>query len=287
MVAMLVAAGALFSLSGIILRLATDAGGLLGPVLCLRSLVGVTVLALVMRRVPTTLRRSTARNGATLASQFILFACSIQFLNPGTAAILSYTSLFWVPLLALFWAKQKVSLIDACTSFALIGAVTLYFVDDLSFDEKFGVALALATGFVWSLGIVGSSKSSGESEHGGLDSFFIGGSMLACAGAAIWIFNRSPLPSTESIGWATGGGVAAGFAICFLIKPLRALNSTSVNIGLLVDPILASVWSWLVFGKQPTLWAFIGGATILGILFVSGLLQMKFKRHPPLEIPPG
>ena len=268
-----------FSFTGPILRLAAEAGADYWPTICLRCAVNTTALIIISRRLPR-FRRKNVFGALLLNAQFLLFAKAVQMVNPGTATVLTYTSLLWVPAISFLYAKQKVSFLDIVTSVALLFSCAVCFADQLSFQEHLGMLFALGTGFLWSLGLVVTARQSAQSEDAGLDTFVLTGFMLLLVSGSAWIGAGSSMPESSGMLWALLGGVQSTVALGLFSVPLKTLESTKVNIGLSTfDPILASTWSWLIFHKKPAPWALVGGCCIILTLFLHGALAILGRRR--------
>ena len=51
---------------------------------------------------------------------------------------------------------------------------------------------------------------------------------------------------------------------------LEYLRATVVSVSMLTLPVLASLMAWIVLGEVPTTWTFVGGAFILGGIYLAG-----------------
>jgi drug/metabolite transporter (DMT)-like permease len=58
-------------------------------------------------------------------------------------------------------------------------------------------------------------------------------------------------------------------AYIFMIRGVRGVGALEVSLLLLLEPVLNPVWAWLVHGEQPSAWALVGGAIILGATIVN------------------
>lgn len=267
-----------FSFTGPLLKLAAQAGAEYWPTIFLRCLFNTTALLILARKIPR-FRWKSVFGALLLNMQFLCFAKAVQLVNPGTATVLTYTSLLWVPAISFLYAKEKVSFLDIVSSVALLFSCAICFADQLSFQEHLGMLFALGTGFLWSMALVITAKQSIQEQTSALETFVLTGVMLILISGGASILSGSSLPTHEGAFWALLGGVQSTVALGLFSIPLKHLESTKVNIGLSTfDPILASIWSWVIFHKTPARWAFIGGSCIILTLLLRGLLLILARK---------
>ncbi len=75
-----------------------------------------------------------------------------------------------------------------------------------------------------------------------------------------------------------GGFIAV--ATCFLTLGPRYISSSEVSLLILLESVLAPILVWVVIGENPGPWALVGGAVVIGALFVSNLVVLMRKRDP-------
>lgn len=71
------------------------------------------------------------------------------------------------------------------------------------------------------------------------------------------------------------GGVFIPLSMTFLAVGPRYIPSAEVALMILLESVLAPLLVWLVLGENPGQWALIGGAIVLGTLFLSNLAALK------------
>jgi drug/metabolite transporter (DMT)-like permease len=69
-------------------------------------------------------------------------------------------------------------------------------------------------------------------------------------------------------------------AYALVTRAVGKLPALEISIILLVEPVLNPVWSWLVHGERPGVWALGGGALILGATAVRSLLASGADEPP-------
>ncbi len=77
---------------------------------------------------------------------------------------------------------------------------------------------------------------------------------------------------------ALHGGVFIAFSTALLSLGPRYITSAEVALLILLESVLAPIIVWVVIGEEPTQWALIGGAIVLGVLFISNLIALRRRR---------
>lgn len=75
-----------------------------------------------------------------------------------------------------------------------------------------------------------------------------------------------------------GHGAFIAVATCFLTLGPRYISSAEVSLLILLESVLAPILVWIVVGEDPGHWALVGGAVVIGALFVSNLVALTRKR---------
>lgn len=76
-----------------------------------------------------------------------------------------------------------------------------------------------------------------------------------------------------------GHGAFIAVATCFLTLGPRYISSAEVSLLILLESVLAPILVWIVVGEDPGHWALVGGAVVIGALFVSNLVALTRKRR--------
>ena len=73
-------------------------------------------------------------------------------------------------------------------------------------------------------------------------------------------------------------GMFIAISTCLLTLGPRYISSSEVSLLILLESVLAPLLVWAVIGEDPGLWALIGGAVVVGALFVSNLIVLWGRR---------
>ena len=80
------------------------------------------------------------------------------------------------------------------------------------------------------------------------------------------------LPSLRPLDWlwlAMLGILCTGLAHSLFVASLRALNARTTAVIFALEPVYGILFAWWLFSEQPTLRMLVGGALIVGAIFVS------------------
>jgi drug/metabolite transporter (DMT)-like permease len=271
------AAAALFSTGGTAIKLCSF-GPL--PVAALRCAFAAAALVLL---VPQTRRRVTGRVAlvaGAYALQSLLFATSNKFTPAASAIFLQSTSPLYVLLLSPFLLGEKARPRDAVFLAALAAGMAMFFVGreaprETATDPMLGNVLAVGSGVGWALTILGLRWLGRAGEDGTADAIqatFLG-NVLAMLVALPWAL---PLPHGGARDWALVvflGVVQIAVAYMFLTRAARGVAAVELSLLLLLEPVLSSVWAWLVLDERLGPWSVAGAATILAATAADALTR--------------
>jgi drug/metabolite transporter (DMT)-like permease len=103
---------------------------------------------------------------------------------------------------------------------------------------------------------------------------------VAMLGASMLIWPiATPLP-VWSVNWPLilGHGAFISVSTCLLTLGPRYISSAEVSLLILLESVLAPLLVWAVVGEDPGRWAIIGGAVVIGALFVSNIWALRMQR---------
>jgi drug/metabolite transporter (DMT)-like permease len=194
---------------------------------------------------------------------------AVAFIDPGTASLLAKTSILFGLGFGLFWLREKLTL--AQLAGALV-AVTGVFV--ISFQPgdymRLGSLLVVGSAWMYALHAAIVKRYGGGIEF--LNFFFF---RLLCTTSFLFIFalGRDALvwPSITAWWWLIlVGTVNVVIGRTLYYAALRRLRMSVLSIVLTLTPVVATLWSLVLFDVVPTSQQLLGGsAVILGVLVVT------------------
>jgi drug/metabolite transporter (DMT)-like permease len=105
---------------------------------------------------------------------------------------------------------------------------------------------------------------------------------VAMLGASLLIWPLASPAPVWSANWplVLAHGAFISVSTCLLTLGPRYIASAEVSLLILLESVLAPLLVWAVVGEDPGRWALIGGAVVIGALFVSNLWALRMKRRP-------
>jgi drug/metabolite transporter (DMT)-like permease len=194
---------------------------------------------------------------------------AVAFIDPGTASLLSETSVLFGLGLGLFWLREKLSPAQVGGALlALIGVFVITFQPGAYL--RLGSLLVLGSALMYALHAAIAKRYGGQIEF--LDFFFF---RLLCTTGMLVLFavGRRALVWPSPQAWVLlvlVGTVDVVVSRTLYYVALRRLKMSIHSIVLTLSPVAAVVWSLLLFDTLPTAQQFLGGAAvILGVLIVT------------------
>lgn len=133
-------------------------------------------------------------------------------------------------------------------------------------DPIRGNVLAAASGISWALTVCGLrwlSVTAVEADGSAIAAVVSGNVTAFLVGLPLAL----PLGRHRAMDWAVIvylGVFQIALAYVFVTAALRSLPALEASLLLLIEPALNPLWSWLVHGETPGVWALVGGFLILG-----------------------
>jgi drug/metabolite transporter (DMT)-like permease len=235
-----------------------------------RSGVAALVILLLL---PDSRRGWTWRTtlvGAAYAATMILFVLANKLTTSANTIFLQSTAPLYVLLLGPWILKEKTRRSDLLVMLMVGLGLVLFFVGSevpvrTAPAPLRGNILAVASGFMWALTVMGM-RWLGREEREGRGT----AAPAVAAGNLIALLVSLPfaLPVVEArpVDWAIVlglGTVQIGLAYVFLTRALRSVPAFEAMILLLLEPALNPIWAWLIHGERPGALPISGGALIL------------------------
>ncbi|MFN8483122.1 MAG: DMT family transporter [Anaerolineae bacterium] len=194
---------------------------------------------------------------------------AVQYIDPGTASLLSESSILFGVLLGVFWLKDRLTTRQGVgVAVALVGVATITFQPGDYLRIGALLVLTFAALYATHAGVV---KRYGG--HIAFTEFFFWRLAIMAGVMAVTTtaFRAWQWPSAQA--WLA----LLVFALLDVVisralyyMALRQLNMSVFSIILTLSPVVAILWTWGVFGVAPTLQQLVGGlAVVMGIAVVT------------------
>jgi O-acetylserine/cysteine efflux transporter len=194
---------------------------------------------------------------------------SVRYVDPGTASLLSRTSILFGVALGLMWLRERLSPVElGGAALAVVGVAVISFQpgDYL----RLGALIVIAATFLYALHSAVVKRYGGDIPFGEFLFYrvaFVATVLLVLAagqGALVW-------PS--AVGWAwllLAGTVNVVISRGLYYLALRRMDMSVLTIILTLAPVVTWLWSMALFGGRPSVAEIAGGlATLAGVLIVT------------------
>lgn len=204
--------------------------------------------------------------GAFLAVHWISWVVAVQHTTVASASILIATGTLWSALLSGPLLRERVAPRQWLgLGLALAGVTLVATVKEAGRHTLFGDAMALVGSLAWvGYAFVGRRARQRAGFFGYTAAVYLVAGLL-CLGAAL--ATRSALTGFEPRIWASLGGMALFPTLLGhggLNYLLREMGPARLSLWTLVEPVLATLAAWPLFGEVPAGQVALGGLATLG-----------------------
>ena len=198
-----------------------------------------------------------------------LFVVANKLTTAGNAILLQYTAPVYVALFGYMFLGEKSTFIDWITIFILLGGLTLFFLDDLSFDGYLGNALAILSGMSFAALTISLRK---QKNHNPSDSILLGNILTLIIGLPL-IISETSFNLHSIILILILGIIQLGVPYILYTTAIKHVTALDAIIFPVIEPILNPILVFFILGETLGPWAFLGGALVLGSVVLRGLLK--------------
>lgn len=264
----LVLAAALFSTGGAAIKTAAFSGW---QVASFRSGIAAVAVLLLTPAARRGYSWRAALVGVGYAATLVLFVLANKLTTSANTIFLQSAAPLYMLVLSPLLLHEPVRRRDLGFVAAIALGLALFFlgVDTpvrTAPDPARGNLFAALSGVGWAFTMCGLrwlGTGDGDGRGSAVPSVVLGNviACLACLPFAL------PLGEHGPADWAIVsylGIFQIALAYILVTAALRTVPALEASVLLLVEPVLNPIWSWLVHGERPTLWAVVGGAVIIG-----------------------
>jgi len=209
--------------------------------------------------------------GALYAATMILFVLANKLTTSANTIFLQSAAPLYVLLLAPWILREKNRASDLLVMVMVALGLALFFVGSEAPVRTApaplrGNILAVASGLMWALTIIGMRWLGREERVGGGTAApaVAAGNLIALLVSLPFAF---PVVGARPLDWGIVfglGTVQIGLAYVLLTKAIRFVPAFEAMVLLLLEPALNPIWAWLIHGERPGSLPIVGGALILG-----------------------
>ncbi|MBI1388442.1 MAG: EamA family transporter [bacterium] len=259
-----------------------------------RSLVAALSLAaylLLYKRQPLKTGLGRVGWGAVVCyfAMVTAYVTANKLTTAANAIFLQYAMPAWVLIFGALWLGERASWGRVVSVIVSLGGLTLFFLDNVGTGQRLGDVIAIAAG-VFFAGVVLSLRH--FRDGGAAWVVFWGNALTAALLLPGYIAMRpgvfASIVNPSSLGALLFLGVFQMAAAYLLYSAaLKHLPAVEVAILSLVEPVMNPVWVYLGVGERPSMYALMGGAVILGVVFARAAFPERAEIEPSAPRPPG
>ncbi len=262
---LLLAAATLFSTGGAAIKAATITTW---QVASFRS--GVAALALMLL-VPAARRGWTwklAPVGCSYAAVLVLFVLSTRLTTSANAIFLQSTAPLYLLLLAPLLLHERIRRGDLLFILAIGAGMALVLLGGQSAgatapNPALGDRYGAGSGLAWALTVSGLRWIGRSGPDNASTPAVAAGNMIACLVCLPMALPVAHITTADVLVLLYLGVFQIGLAYFFVTRAIRYVPAFETTALLLLEPALNPVWTWLVHGEKPGLWAIAGGLIII------------------------
>ena len=206
--------------------------------------------------------------GFCYAVTLILYVTANKLTTAANSIFLQATAPLYVLLLAPRLLGEPLRRGDMLLAALLVAGMTLFFVQvdpalATAPNPLQGNLIAAASGVTWALTLLGLRWLAGSEQPESAGAAVISGNALAFLVCAPLAF---PVSGSLPLDWAVVaylGLFQIGLAYVAMTRGMRGTPAFEASLLLLLEPVLNSIWAWLVHSEQPGTASLLGCALIL------------------------
>jgi drug/metabolite transporter (DMT)-like permease len=238
-----------------------------------RSLIAAPVLWAACRRPKFIFTKAQWGTAFCLAITVILFVTSTKLTTAANSILLQYTAPLYVALLSGPILKERIGKWDWLSLLAVLGGMTLFFVDKVSTEHMLGNLLALMSGVSYGGIVIFLRLQKGQST---IESLLLGHVMTAVVGLP-FLFMGSMPSHDDVIRILILGVVQLGIPYALYAIAISYVTALEATLVTMIEPILNPIWVVLFYGERPSPNAMIGGTIVLTAVVIHSFLKRRFK----------
>lgn len=202
----------------------------------------------------------------TNAATMILFVCATKLTTSANAIFLQYTAPVYVALFSGWYLREKITWIDWTSLGVALFGMYLFFQERMDGAHVLGAVLACmsAITFAWFTLFMRKHETGSRIES------IILANALAFLACSYWTV--SEMGVDRDLFWivltAAFQLAIPGILYSIAIQHMKAFDVITIS---LLEPIMNPVWVFLAYRETPSVYAVLGGACILSVVFFRSL----------------
>jgi drug/metabolite transporter (DMT)-like permease len=221
---------------------------------------------------------------------------ALKYISSGLGAIMGAIFPLWLVVIGLFISRDRLPRIALLGLLLGFGGVCVIFYehwkDFFNADFRFGIILSLIATWTWAFATIYTKKQAAR-----FNPYFSLGLQMLISGVCLLAFTRathsesSPsFISLTSIPWQSWTAilylVSFGSILSFIayLYALQHLPTEQASIYAYVNPVVAVLLGWIIFGERLTIFITVGGlVALVGVWLVNKAFKTSPSEQPETE----
>ncbi len=264
---LLIGAAFLWSISGLLIKsVSWHPFAIAG----MRSMIAALIMFVYRRKFNFNWSPVQIGGAVAYAAMVISFVSANKLTTSANAILIQYSAPVFVALFAHWFLGEKANKYDWLTIGVTLGAMALFFIDDLTMGNFWGNMVALFSG----ISFAGMTLLSRKQKEGSpLESLFLGNILTGITGLP-FMFQSAPNPS----GWLSLillGVVQLGISYILYAEAIKHVTALEGILIPVIEPILNPLWVFLFLHEIPGKWAMVGGAIVITAVTFRCILTVR------------
>jgi len=264
---LLIISSILWSLGGVLIKLVNwNPIAIAGS----RSIVSALFIIIVTKRIKIEFTKDQLICSFFYALTVILFVSANKLTTSANAIMLQYTAPIYVAFLSYAFLKEKIYPIDWISIiFVMIGMI-LFFIGKVTFNGLLGNFVAILSGVTFAALAIFMRR---QKDRSPIDSIIIGNIFTAIISIP-YMFKGRP-DNLSLLGILLLGTIQLGLPYILYSIAIKSITAFEAVLIPVIEPILNPIWTFLVLGEKPTVWAILGGIIVLSSVTVNQIYKLR------------
>ena len=237
----------------------------------LRSGIAMLVILLFNRPENIKFSKNTILGAFFYAVMVIFFVIANKLTSAGNVILIQYAAPFYVAVSSFIFLKERPTNLDWITIIILLVGLSLFFFEDLLFDQLLGNIFGIISGFGFAGTILFMRK---QKDGRPIDSILLGNLITFLISAPFYVGGIT----NEPIAWVGIlylGIFQLGLSYCLYSIAIKYISALDASIYPVIEPLSSPLFAFFILGETMTNNAIIGGVIIILIVTLRGFIQNK------------
>ena len=237
----------------------------------LRSGIAMLVILLFNRPESIKFSKNTILGAFFYAVMVIFFVIANKLTSAGNVILIQYAAPFYVAVSSFIFLKERPTNLDWITIIILLVGLSLFFFEDLLFDQLLGNIFGIISGFGFAGTILFMRK---QKDGRPIDSILLGNliTFIICSPFYFGGITNEPI---AWVGILYLGIFQLGLSYCLYSIAIKYISALDASIYPVIEPLSSPLFAFFILGETMTNNAIIGGVIILLIVTLRGFIQDK------------